>query len=74
MRGGPAPSVAAARVSQCILVSAYKKRPRGGLWRRGGIPVNGLRAFLILENRKRRDFSMGFRFLRGEGKRPNCSA
>lgn len=27
------------RVSQCILVSAYKKRPWRGLWL--GIPVNG---------------------------------
>lgn len=32
----------------------------------GGIPVNSLRAFLILENRKLRDFSTGFRFLRRE--------
>lgn len=54
-------------VSQCILVSAYKKRWRGGL-RWGGIPVNGLQAFLILENRKLHDFSTGFRFLRGEAR------
>lgn len=64
-KGGPGGGAAASALREVFWSVLTRRGSGGGLWP-GGIPVSGLRAFLILENRKLRDFSTGFRFLRRE--------